>query len=174
MNSSGFLLAPLRFSLYRIMSSANTDSFTSSFPFRFLSFHCGASPVVQMVKSLPAVRRPGFNPWVGETPWRRKWQPASVCLPREFHGQRSLVGYSPWRGKEPDMTEWLALPLFHYGWSQVLGLGLAYWQAELGPGVWWQPRGCRAGVGPLVGGASSVTVSWRAWGVLMLCWPASR
>ena len=25
--------------------------------------------------------------------------------PREFHGQRSLVGYSPWRHKESDMTE---------------------------------------------------------------------
>ena len=28
--------------------------------------------------------------------WRRKWQPAPVFLPGESHGQRSLVGYSPW------------------------------------------------------------------------------
>ena len=27
-----------------------------------------------------------------------------VFLPREFHGQRSLVGYSPWGHKELDMT----------------------------------------------------------------------
>ena len=27
--------------------------------------------------------------------WKRKWQPAPVCLPGEFCGQRSLVGYSP-------------------------------------------------------------------------------
>ena len=27
--------------------------------------------------------------------WRRKWQPTSVVLPGEFHGQRSLMGYSP-------------------------------------------------------------------------------
>ena len=27
--------------------------------------------------------------------WRRKWLPTAVFLPREFHGQRSLVGYSP-------------------------------------------------------------------------------
>ena len=27
--------------------------------------------------------------------WRRKWQPTPVFLPRESHGQRSLVGYSP-------------------------------------------------------------------------------
>ena len=28
-----------------------------------------------------------------------------VFLPREFHGQRSLVGYSPWGRKESDTTE---------------------------------------------------------------------
>ena len=39
--------------------------------------------------------RPGFDPWVGKIPWRRKWQSTPVCLPGEFHGQRSLVGYSP-------------------------------------------------------------------------------
>ena len=41
-------------------------------------------------------RRWGFNPWVGKIPWRRKWQPTPVFLPRESHGQRILVGYSPW------------------------------------------------------------------------------
>ena len=30
---------------------------------------------------------------VQEDPWRRKWQPIPVSLPRESHGQRSLVGY---------------------------------------------------------------------------------
>ena len=29
-------------------------------------------------------------------PWRRKWQPTPVFLPGEFHGKRSLAGYSPW------------------------------------------------------------------------------
>ena len=28
-------------------------------------------------------------------PWRRKWQPTPVFLPGEFHGRRSLAGYSP-------------------------------------------------------------------------------
>ena len=41
-------------------------------------------------------RRPGFNPWAGKIVWRKEWQPISVFLPREFHGQRSLLGYSPW------------------------------------------------------------------------------
>ena len=40
--------------------------------------------------------RPRFNAWVGKIPWRREWQPTPVFLPGEFHGQRSLAGYSPW------------------------------------------------------------------------------
>ena len=35
----------------------------------------------------------------------RKWQPTPGFLPREFHGQRSLEGYSPWDRKESDTTE---------------------------------------------------------------------
>ena len=38
-------------------------------------------------------------------PWRREWLPTSVFSPGEFHGQRSLAGYSPWGHKELDMTE---------------------------------------------------------------------
>ena len=36
--------------------------------------------------------------------WRREWQPTPVFLPGEFHGQRSLAGYSPWGCKESDTT----------------------------------------------------------------------
>ena len=50
-------------------------------------------------------RKPRFDPWIGKIPWRRKWQPSSVFLPVEFHGQRSLTGYSPWGHKESDTTE---------------------------------------------------------------------
>ena len=50
-------------------------------------------------------KRCGFSPWVSIIPWRRKWQPHPVFLPGEFHGQRSLVGYSPWGRKESDSTE---------------------------------------------------------------------
>ena len=48
---------------------------------------------------------PGFNPWVGKIPWRRKWQPTPVLLPGKSHGWRSLVAYSPWGHKESDTTE---------------------------------------------------------------------
>ena len=34
-------------------------------------------------------RRLRFNPWVGKSPWRRKWQPTPVCLPGKSHGQRT-------------------------------------------------------------------------------------
>ena len=49
--------------------------------------------------------RPGFDPWVRKTPWRREWLPTPVFLPGEFHGQRSLVGYNSWGHKESDTTE---------------------------------------------------------------------
>ena len=38
---------------------------------------------------------PRFNRWLRKIPWRRKWQPTPVFLPRKSHGQRSLAGYSP-------------------------------------------------------------------------------
>ena len=52
-------------------------------------------------------KRFGFNPWVAKIPWRRTWQPTAVFLPGKSHGQRSLVGYSPYNCKESDTTEWL-------------------------------------------------------------------
>ena len=50
-------------------------------------------------------RRRRFNPWVRKITGRRKWLPNPVFLPGESHGQRSLVGYSPWDHKESDMAE---------------------------------------------------------------------
>ena len=60
-------------------------------------------------------RRPGFDPWVGKIPWRRKWQPTPVLLPGKSHGQRNLVGYSPWGCKESDTTE----RLHFYFWCSM-------------------------------------------------------
>ena len=42
---------------------------------------------------------------------RRKWQSTPVLLPGKSHGQRRLVGYSPWGHKESDTTEQLH---FHF------------------------------------------------------------
>ena len=58
-----------------------------------------------MVKNLPvSAGGAGLIP-VGKTPWRRTWQPSLVFLPREFHGQRSLAGYSPWCHKDLETTK---------------------------------------------------------------------
>ena len=54
----------------------------------------------------------GFNPWVAKIPWRRKWPPTPVFLPGESHGQRSVVGYSPWVHRESDATEQLSMPAY--------------------------------------------------------------
>ena len=59
-------------------------------------------------------RRRGLGPWVRKIPWRREWQPTPVFLPGEFHGQRNLVGYSPWGHKEWDETEQAQLLLCIY------------------------------------------------------------
>ena len=46
-----------------------------------------------------------------QMPWRRKWHPTPIPLPGKTHGQRSLVGNSPWEGKESDTTDRLH---FHF------------------------------------------------------------
>ena len=66
-------------------------------------YPCKCFPGGSMVKeSACQCRRPGFNLWVRKITWRRKWQPSSVFLPGKSHGQRHLVGYSPWGHKESD------------------------------------------------------------------------
>ena len=58
--------------------------------------------------------RPGFDPRVRKIPWKTKWQPTPVLLPRKFHGWRSLVGHSPWGHKESDTTKRLFTSLFTF------------------------------------------------------------
>ena len=66
---------------------------------------------------------PGSIPWVGKIPWRRKWQPTPVLLPRKFHAWRSLVGYSSWGRKELDTTERLHFLCFIHLSSVLPSLG---------------------------------------------------
>ena len=58
-----------------------------------------------VVKYPPAKQEVQVQPLSWKILWRRKWQPAPVFLPGEFHGQRSLAGYSPCGHKESDTTE---------------------------------------------------------------------
>ena len=46
---------------------------------------------------------------------KRQWQSTPVFLPGKSHGQRSLIGCSPWGHKESDTTEWL-------NWAEKLSL----------------------------------------------------
>ena len=62
-----------------------------------------------------------------EDPWRRKWQSIPVLLPGKSHGERSLVGYSPWGRKESDKTE--RLHLLTYKWSISSNVLICYFSA---------------------------------------------
>ena len=73
--------------------------------------------MAQMVTVCLQCGRPGFEPWFGKIPWRKKWQSTPVLLPGKSHGQRSLVGYSLWGLKESDTTERLH---FHFHKCQIL------------------------------------------------------
>ena len=48
--------------------------------------------------------------------WIRTWHPTPVLLPGKSHGQRSLVGCSPWGREESDTTERLH---FHFSLSCI-------------------------------------------------------
>ena len=54
---------------------------------------------------------------------RRQWHPTPVLLPGKSHGQRSLVGSSPWGRTESDTTKWLHLVTkwlhFHFSLSRI-------------------------------------------------------
>ena len=62
-----------------------------------------------MVKSLPAMQEMWIQSLGWEDPLEEEMATHSSILAGEFHGQRRLVGYSPWDHKELDKTERLTL-----------------------------------------------------------------
>ena len=62
-----------------------------------------------MVKNLPTnagdIRFTGSIPESGRSPGERNGKPLQYSFLENSHGQRSLVGYSPWGLKKLDMTE---------------------------------------------------------------------
>ena len=58
-----------------------------------------------MIKNLPAMWETCVQCLHQEDPLEKGMETTPVFLPGEFHGQRSLVGYSPGGLKESDMTE---------------------------------------------------------------------
>ena len=73
-----------------------------------------------LLKNPPAMR----ETWVQSLGWEDPLEeematphplpPATILLPGEFHGQRSLAGYSPCGRKESDVTERLSFYLSIY------------------------------------------------------------
>ena len=71
--------------------------------------------------------------------WRRQWHPTPVLLPGKSHGQRSLVGCSPWGRYELDTTEQLH---FHFSLSCIGGgngnpLQYSCLENPRDGGAWW-------------------------------------
>ena len=73
--------------------------------------------------------------------WRRQWHPTPVLLPGKSHGQRSLVGCSPWGRKESDTTEWLPfqLSLSCIGEGNGNPLQCSCLENPRDGGAWWAP-----------------------------------
>ena len=71
--------------------------------------------------------------------WRRQWHPTPVLLPGKSHGQRSLVGCSPWGCQELDRTE--RIP-FHFSLSCIgegngSPLQCSWLENPRDGGAWW-------------------------------------
>ena len=71
-----------------------------------------------MVKNLPVMSIPGL----GRFPGGEHGNPHQYSCLENPHGQRNLAGYSPWDGKELDMTEQLSTAQ-HRGllWGKSMG-----------------------------------------------------
>ena len=57
-----------------------------------------------MIKNPPAVQETRVQS-LGEEDSLKKGMATQVFLPGEFHGEKSLAGYSLWGHKDLDMTE---------------------------------------------------------------------
>ena len=61
--------------------------------------------MAQTVKNLPAMQKTRVRSRGGEDPLEEGMATHSVLLPRESHGQRSLVACHSWGHTESDTTE---------------------------------------------------------------------
>ena len=61
--------------------------------------------VAQITENLSAMQETLVQPLGGEDTLEKGITTSPVFLPGELHGQKSLVGYSPWGLKDLDTTE---------------------------------------------------------------------
>ena len=74
-----------------------------------LTIVIGVSLVTQTIKNLPAMQKTHVRSLGWEDPLEKGMPtPTPVFLAGGSHGQRSLLGYSPWGRKESNMTERLS------------------------------------------------------------------
>ena len=126
-NSSALIICSFYvfYATHGIFLSRDLKVFVPDFAFRPGSLH-GSPWWLRWQRITCQSRIGGLDPWVRKIPWRRKWQPATVFLPGEPHGCRSLVGYSPRGHKEWDPTERVNRQLAARGYlgdSEPSGLG---------------------------------------------------
>ena len=72
---------------FSLFSSQNTTYEYNGFP--------GGARGKESTSQYRRHRDMGLIPGLGRSPEEGKWQPTPVFLPGKFHGQRSMVGYSP-------------------------------------------------------------------------------
>ena len=93
---------------YFVLASSKMPKHVVVCPVSRCIFHINthvASLVAQMVKNLPAMQETQDRSLGHEDPPKKGMQSTPVFLPGESHGQRSLVGYTPWGCKKSDMTQ---------------------------------------------------------------------
>ena len=74
-------------------------------------YFVSASLIAQLIKNLPAVQETQFRSLGQEDPLEKEMATTPASLPGKSHGQRRLMGCSPWGRKELGMTERLTLYL---------------------------------------------------------------
>ena len=101
-----WILVPYRISLRKIPSSLFLEYLFSSYSISMTTNGVYGfsmwSRGIEFTCKCRRCKRYKFDPWAGKMPWSWKRQPTPVFMPGESHGQRSLVGYSPWDRRELD------------------------------------------------------------------------
>ena len=73
----------------------------------FLSYINMNQPQIYICPGFPGGAKGKEPTCHSKSPWRKAWQSTPAFLPRESHGQRNLVGYSPWGCTESDSTAYI-------------------------------------------------------------------
>ena len=116
---------------FRLLSSS---VFSKAVDWDFRPGHVLGFPGGAVVQNLPAdaggARDLGLIPGLGRSPGVGNDNPLQYSCLERFHGQRCLMGCSPWDCKESDITEHARIVLLHQTWGNSNGesrRGLSKW-----------------------------------------------